>query len=70
MTEEELLFWAKKDMERLAAVLHLPNGFYQSLLKESDWSFVIKLCAFFESLLTASISRQLMLAHHDGLVCQ
>jgi len=32
--------------------LNLPKGFYLSLLKEDDWSFVIKLSAFLEAVCT------------------
>ena len=32
--------------------LNLPNKFYESLLNENDWSFVIKLSAFLEAVCT------------------
>lgn len=68
MIDGERMQWARRDMERLEEELHLPGGFYESLLQETDWAFVIKLCAFFESLLTIAIARQLVLAHQDGLI--
>lgn len=48
--------------------LRLPSGFARGTLEENDWTFVIKLHAFFESLLILSISRNLMGSHPFGLV--
>jgi hypothetical protein len=38
-----------KEVSDLENILGLPNGFYNSLLAEDDWSFVIKLSALFEA---------------------
>jgi len=38
-----------KEVAELEELLGLPNGFYKNLLKEDDWSFVIKLSALFEA---------------------
>jgi hypothetical protein len=38
-----------KEVSALENLLGLPNGFYNSLLAEDDWSFVIKLSALFEA---------------------
>jgi len=38
-----------KEVSELEQLLGLPNGFYDTLLKEDDWSFVIKLSALFEA---------------------
>lgn len=37
------------DVSQFEAKLGLPTGFYKKLLKEDDWSFVIKLNALFEA---------------------
>lgn len=44
--------------------LGLPTGFYQSLLAESDWAFVIKLHALFEAVATHTLVIKL---GHDSL---
>lgn len=38
-----------KEVSELESLLGLPNGFYDNLLMEDDWSFVIKLSALFEA---------------------
>jgi hypothetical protein len=38
-----------KEVSDLENLLGLPNGFYNSLMAEDDWSFVIKLSALFEA---------------------
>ena len=38
-----------KDLNQFELKLGLPSGFYDKLLKEDDWSFVIKLNALFEA---------------------
>src|SRR5680860_351259 len=38
-----------KEVSELERLLGLPNGFYNNLLSEDDWSFVIKLSALFEA---------------------
>ncbi len=38
-----------KEVSELESLLGLPNGFYNNLLAEDDWSFVIKLSALFEA---------------------
>src|SRR5438552_231217 len=47
--------------------LRLPSGFICRLLEETDWGFVIKLNAVFESLLDAAIARSLLSSHKTGL---
>lgn len=39
--------------------LGLPQGFYQTLLSEDDWSFVIKLSALFEAAATHALTVRL-----------
>lgn len=39
--------------------LNLPLGLYEKLLKEDDWSFVIKLSALFEAACTHILSVRL-----------
>jgi hypothetical protein len=38
-----------KEVSELESLLGLPDGFYNNLLAEDDWSFVIKLSALFEA---------------------
>ena len=40
------------DVSDFESRLKLPNGFYRDLLKEDDWSFVIKVSALFEAATT------------------
>jgi hypothetical protein len=47
--------------------LRLPSGFICQLLEETDWGFVIKLNAIFESLLNSAITRSLLSSHRTGL---
>src|SRR6266446_110933 len=47
--------------------LHLPHGFIIDLMRETDWGFVIKLNAVFESLLNMSITCLLRAVHENGL---
>jgi hypothetical protein len=47
--------------------LRLPRGFIVGLLAETDWGFVIKLNAVFESLLNMGITRSLLAVHTSGL---
>lgn len=47
------------DIESLEALLGLPSGFYDQLLREDDWSFVIKLNALFEGVCTEVLSSRL-----------
>lgn len=37
------------DIIEFEKLLALPNGFYEKLLEEDDWSFVVKLSALFEA---------------------
>lgn len=48
-----------KEVSELEALLGLPSGFYLALLKEDDWSFVIKLSALFEAASGQAISAKL-----------
>ena len=43
------------DVETFEERLSLPKGFYDNLLKEDDWSFVIKLSALFEAACTQTL---------------
>ncbi len=45
-----------KDVKAFESRLGLPNGFYEHLLKEDDWSFVIKTSALFEATSTHLLS--------------
>lgn len=47
------------DINDFEAKLNLPSGFYEKLLKEDDWSFVIKLSALFEAACTHLLSVRL-----------
>jgi hypothetical protein len=47
----------QSDLRALEAELGLPAGFYDGLMKDDDWSFVIKLHALFESATTFVLSR-------------
>ena len=38
-----------REVSNLESLLRLPSGFYNSLMAEDDWSFVIKLSALFEA---------------------
>ena len=56
--------WAtdfQKHLDALERDLGLPNEFFDSLLEEDDWSFIIKIHALVESAVTY------MLAHQPGL---
>ncbi|MCP3019082.1 hypothetical protein [Cupriavidus basilensis] len=46
-------------VRRLEEDLQLPTGFFQALLKEDDWSFLIKLHALFEAALSHVIVHRL-----------
>lgn len=48
-----------QDLRALEAELGLPEGFYDRLRKDDDWSFVIKLHALFESATTYVLARAL-----------
>lgn len=48
-----------KDISDFEVRLSLPNGFYDSLLKEDDWSFIIKLSALFEASCTQILAVRL-----------
>lgn len=51
---------------RLEKELELPDGFFQSLLKEDDWSFLIKLHALFEAAISYVVVHKLGCAALDG----
>ncbi len=44
------------DISEFETRLKLPRGFYEQLLREDDWSFVIKLSALFEAACTHTLS--------------
>jgi hypothetical protein len=46
--------------------LGLPKGFYQKLLNEDDWSFVIKLSALFEAAATHALTARLGYPQLEG----
>lgn len=48
-----------RDVSEFEAKLGLPHGFYDRLLKEDDWSFVIKLSSLFEGACTHVLSARL-----------
>lgn len=48
-----------KEVSDLEVLLGLPGGFYSALLKEDDWSFVIKLSALFEAASGQALSAKL-----------
>ncbi|MCK8117073.1 hypothetical protein MTF68_05830 [Pseudoalteromonas sp. 2CM37A] len=45
-----------KDVSDFESRLGLPSGFYEGLIKEDDWSFVIKISALFEAASTHLLS--------------
>ena len=47
------------DVRTFEGRLGLPNGFYDSLLREDDWSFVIKLNALFEAACTHALAARM-----------
>jgi hypothetical protein len=44
------------EIKSLVVLLGLPDGFYENLLHEDDWSFVVKLNALFEGACTEVLS--------------
>ena len=48
-----------KEVSELESLLGVPNGFYEGLLKEDDWSFIIKLSAVFEAAGTQALAAKL-----------
>jgi hypothetical protein len=48
-----------EDVNSLESRLGLPEDFYELLLKEDDWSFVIKLNALFEGACTHALAARL-----------
>src|SRR5205814_9961313 len=48
-------------------LLRLPRRFIVQLLEETDWAFVIRLNAVFESLLSVGIAQILQAVHSTGL---
>jgi len=57
---------ASRGLQRVEGHLRLPHGFVLGLLEESDWSFVIKLNALFEDLVTAALARQMTIVVDGG----
>jgi hypothetical protein len=49
----------KKDILELEQKFNVGIGFFNNLIKESDWSFVIKLHAVFEAILASAIAEKL-----------
>lgn len=47
------------DVAKFEQCLGLPKGFYDALLKEDDWSFVVKLSALFEAACTHILVKRL-----------
>lgn len=47
------------DIQSFENLLRLPKGFYDQLLKDDDWSFVIKLNALFEAACAHALSTRL-----------
>jgi hypothetical protein len=50
---------AEKYISELESKLQITQGFFQSMLAEDDWSFVIKIHAFFEAALSQLIAYHL-----------
>lgn len=50
---------ALQEVTRLEKGLNLPEGFFEKLLEEDDWSFIIKLHALFEAALSHVIVHRL-----------
>jgi hypothetical protein len=48
-----------ESVEQFEKRLNLPDGFYKNLLKEDDWSFIIKLSALFEAACTHALVTKL-----------
>jgi hypothetical protein len=65
--DDEYIDWANTCAGMAELELRLPKGFVSGLLGETDWAFVIRLNAVFESLLNAAISRLLVAVHPNGL---
>ena len=49
MIEQEILDDLNESISKFEKKLNIPNGFYNNLYNEDDWSFVIKLSAFLET---------------------
>lgn len=47
------------DISEFEKLLALPSGFYEKLLEEDDWSFVVKLSALFEAASTHILVKRL-----------
>lgn len=47
------------DVAEIVDLLQLPPGFYERLLEEDDWSFVIKLSSLFEGACTHVLTKRL-----------
>lgn len=63
---ELVKFSPLKVAERFEGQLGLPTGFFQDLLQQDDWSFVIKLHALFEAALSQVIVHRLGCKELDG----
>jgi hypothetical protein len=48
-----------QEVARLETELHLPEGFFEKLIEQDDWSFIIKLHALFEAALSHVIVHRL-----------
>lgn len=54
-----------KPINKIENALGLPDGFYNNLLKENDWSFVIKLHSLIEASVTHLLTETLHIALKD-----
>ena len=52
-----------KSIDKFEKDLNIPRGFYQELLKEDDWSFIIKLSALLETASTDVLTT--VLGYHE-----
>lgn len=59
-----------QDVKAFEKRLGLPFGFYDNLLKEDDWSFVIKLNALFEGACTHALVSRLNAPEIEGALSQ
>ncbi|MBS0329833.1 MAG: hypothetical protein JSR30_08280 [Proteobacteria bacterium] len=58
------------EVRNFEARLGLPTGFYSNLLREDDWSFVIKLNAMFEGACTHVLAERLHAPEISGALAQ
>lgn len=68
MISDEVIKDMNLSIEKFENDLKIPNGFYQALLKEDDWSFIIKLSALLETAATDVLTTLLGYPHLEEAV--